>query len=93
MKNIVSFVKKKYRILIPVMVFVVLSVTIFFLYREYQYDNTRNKKEYSVFQYFSGVRVDYTAIVTYNLRDYIVSIEAKDKLESLKMHINQKLKN
>lgn len=79
MKNIVSFFKKKYRVLIPIMVIIVLSVTIFFLYREYQFDNTRNKVETPVFQYFSGVRVDYTAIVTYNLKDSIVEVEAKNK--------------
>lgn len=79
MKNIVNFCKKNYKVLIPVMVMTVLFVTIFFLYKEYKYDNTRNKVEIPVFQYFSGVRVDYTAIVTYNLKDEIVDIEAKNK--------------
>jgi len=79
MKKIVQFFKKKYKVLIPIMVIIVLSVTIFFLYREYQYDNTRNKVETSVFQYFSGVKVDYTAIVTYNLKDSIIDIAAKNK--------------
>ena len=79
MKNIVNFCKQKYKILIPIMVTVVLFVTIFFLYREYKYDNTRNKEEVSVFQYFNGVRVDYTSIVTYNLRDSIVGMEPKNK--------------
>ena len=77
MKNIVNFFKEKYKILIPVMVGIVLLVTIFFLYREYQYDNTRNKKEVPVFQYFSGIKTGYTAIVTYNLRGSIVDLESK----------------
>lgn len=79
MKNIVNFCKEKYKVLIPIMVAIVLFVTIFFLYREYKYDNTRNKQEESVFQYFGGVRIDYTAIITYNLRDSIVDLEAKNK--------------
>ena len=79
MKNIVNFCKKKYKVLIPVMVIIVLFVTLFFLYREYKYDNTRNKQEVSVFQYFSGVKVEYTSIVTYNLREAIVSVEPKNK--------------
>ena len=79
MKNIVNFFKKKYKVLIPVMVICVLFVTLFFLYREYKYDNTRNKQEVSVFQYFSGVRVDYTSVITYNLREAIVSVEPKNK--------------
>jgi len=80
MKNIVNFCKEKYKILIPIMVVIVLFVTIFFLYREYKYDNTRNKEEVSVYQYFGGVRVDYTSIITYNLRNSIVNIEPKDKV-------------
>lgn len=79
MKNIVKFCKEKYKILIPIMVMVVLLITIFFLYKEYKYDNTRDKKDVSVFQYFGGVKYDYTAIVTYNLRKSIVSVEPKDK--------------
>lgn len=79
MKNIVNFCKKNYKILIPVMVGIVLLVTLFFLYREYEYDNTRNKNEVSVFQYFAGVRTDYTAIITYNLKESIVNLEAKNK--------------
>ena len=79
MRNIVSFCKDKYKILIPIMAVIVLLVTIFFLYREYDYANTRNKKEVPVFQYFGGVKTEYTAIVTYNLKDSIVLVEAKDK--------------
>ena len=79
MKNIVKFLKEKYKILIPIMVSLVLIITIFFLYKGYQYDNSRNKKEISVFQYYSGIKVDYTAIFTYNLKDAIVNIEAKDE--------------
>ena len=80
MKNIVNFFKKNYKRLIPVMVIIVLLVTVFFLYRKYQLDNKRNKNEVSVFQYFSGVRVDYTAIITYNLKDSIVEFKPKKKI-------------
>ena len=79
MKNIVNFCRKHYKILIPIMVGIVLLVTIFFLYKEYQFDNKRNKEEVSVFQYFGGLKEEYTAIVTYNLKNSIVDIDAKDK--------------
>lgn len=79
MENITKFFKEKYKILIPIMVIMVLIVTIFFLYRKYEYDNTRNKQEVSVFQYYAGVRTDYKAIVTYNLKDSIIDIKAKNK--------------
>ena len=78
-KKIINFCKQKYNILIPVMVVFVLLVTVYFLYREYRYDNFRNKQEVSVFQYFGGMKNEYTAIVTYNLNDAIVDLTAKDK--------------
>ncbi|MBQ2873038.1 MAG: hypothetical protein IJE89_03455 [Bacilli bacterium] len=79
MKKIIEFCKEKYKILIPFMVGIVLLVTLVFLYKEYRYENTKNKKEISVYQYFGGIRTEYTAIVTYNLKDILVGIEAKDK--------------
>ena len=79
MRKIIDFCKEKYKILIPIMVAIVLLVTIFFLYREYKYDNTRNKEEVEVFQYFGGMKNDYTAIITYNLKDSVVNLESKNK--------------
>lgn len=78
MKEIINFCKKKYKVLIPVMVGIVLLVALFFLYREYEYENTRIKKEIAVFQTFFGERTDYKAIVTYNLKDSILDLNAKD---------------
>lgn len=79
MEKIMTIWKKNYKVLIPVMVVFVLLVALYFLYREYRYDNYRNKQEVKVYQYFGGIRTDYTAIVTYNLKDVIVSVDAKDK--------------
>lgn len=79
MKKIINFCKQKYKLLIPFMVIVVLIVTILFLYREYKYDNYRNKKEEVVYQYFGGQRIDYTAVITYNLKNLIVDVKPKNK--------------
>lgn len=79
MRKIIDFCKEKYKILIPIMVAIVLLVTIFFLYREYKYDNTRKKDEIEVFQYFGGMKNEYTAIITYNLKDSVVNLESKNK--------------
>ena len=79
MKKIVEFLKSRYKVLIPLMVVLVLLVTVYFFYREYKYDNYRNKVEVPVFQYFNSVRVDYQAQVVYNLRDVIVDINATDR--------------
>ena len=79
MNKITNFIKKKYKILIPIMVVFVLLITVFYLYKEYKYDNYRNKVEYNVYQCFGNKKKEYTAIVTYNLKDVIVDIEDKDK--------------
>ena len=79
MEKIIKFCKEKYKILIPIMVVLVLLITVYFLYKEYKYDSYRNKQEVSVYQCFNGVKTEYTAIITYNLRKNIVSIEGKDK--------------
>lgn len=78
MKKIINLFSEKYKILIPIMVVLVLLITTFFLYREYKFDNQRNKEEEKVFQYFSSVRVDYTGIITYNLKKSIVDFTAKN---------------
>lgn len=77
MKKIIKFLKNKYKILIPVMVVFVLLVAIYFLYKEYKYDNYRNKEEVAVYQYFGGVKTEYIAIITYNLKKLIVDITTK----------------
>ena len=79
MDKVKKFFMEKYKILIPVMVVFVLLIAVYYLYREYKYDNYKNKKEEAVFQYFGGMKNEYTAIVTYNLDDVIVDIKAKDK--------------
>ena len=79
MKKIINYFKQKYKIFIPVMVVFVLLVTVYFLYREYKYDNYKNKKEVAVYQYFGGIKNEYTAIITTNLKDVIVDISPKDK--------------
>ena len=79
MDKIVEFWKSKYKILIPIMVVFVLLITVYFLYREYKYDNYRNRHEELVYQYFGGMKTEYTGIITYNLKDVIVDVSAKDK--------------
>ena len=79
MKKIIDFCKQKYKILIPIMVVFVLLIVVFFLYREYKYDNYRKKQEVAVYQYLGGNKEEYTAIITYNLKDVIVDVVGKDK--------------
>ena len=79
MEKVINFLKQRYKIFIPVMVVFVLLITVYFWYREYKYDNYKNKKEEEVYQYFGGNKTEYTAIITSNLKDVIVDIDAKDR--------------
>ena len=72
MKNIIEFCKNKYKILIPVMVVFVLLVALLFYYKEYKYDSYRNHEEVDVYQYFGGIRTDYKAMISYNIKKIIV---------------------
>lgn len=78
MKKVIDYCKAHYKILIPIMAVIVLIGALIFFYKEYRYDNYRNKKEEHVFQYFAGIRNEYTAIITYNLKNSIVDIKPKD---------------
>jgi len=78
MKKFKDFCYKEYKILIPVMVVILLLVVMIFFYKEYQYDNYRNKVDERVYQYFGGFKNEYIAQVTYNLKDAIVDVKPKD---------------
>ena len=75
MEKIITFLKKKYKILIPIMVIFVLLISMYFLYKEYRYDYYRKKETVSVYQYFGGNIYEYDAIITYNLKKVIVDVE------------------
>ena len=78
MKKLVNLFLDKYKIMIPIMVVLVLLITTFFLYKEYKFDNQRNKNEEKVYQYFTAGKVSYTGIFTYNLKNSIVDFTPKD---------------
>lgn len=77
-KKIKDFCIREYKILIPVMVVGLLLIVLLFFYKEYQYDNYRNKVDVKVYQYFDEFKNEYTAQVTYNLKDAIVDVKPKD---------------
>lgn len=79
MEKLVNFWKKNYRVLIPIMVVIVLLITVYFLYREYKYDTYRNKQDNEVYQYFGGMKKEYTAVLTYDLNNRIIDVGAKNE--------------
>lgn len=78
-KKLKKFFHTRYKVLIPIMVVLVLLVTLYFLYREYKYDNYRDKRDTEVYQFFGGIKTEYTATIVYNLKKSIVDIIPKDK--------------
>lgn len=93
MGKILNFVKSRYKILIPIMVVFVLLIAVYFFYREYKYDNYRNKQEKMVYQHFNGVLVEYKAQIVYNLKDIIVDvnpIDRKIELEKTPLYLKGK---
>lgn len=76
-EKIKNFCIKEYKVLIPVMVVGLLLIVLLFFYKEYQYDNYRNKKDEEVYQYFDEYKTEYTAQITYNLKDAIVDVKPK----------------
>lgn len=79
MTNIFNKMKKSYKIIIPIVAVLVLMVALFYFYREYRYNNYKNKEEIKVYQYFSAVKTSYDLIVTKNLKGVIIEITPKGK--------------
>jgi len=78
MKKVRDFCLRQYKILIPVMVVGLLLIVMLFFYQEYKYDNLRNKKSEDVYQCFGGIKTEYKAQITYNLKNAIVDVKPLD---------------
>ena len=88
-----EFIKKKYNILIPVFLIVVILIAVFLYAREYKNNRYANVNDVSVYQYFSGKRLDYTASVGRNKKMVILNYEPKDfaiSLDSTPIYVNDK---
>ena len=75
MKN---FIKNKYNILIPVCLVVVLLIAILLYAKEYKNNRYAELKEVDVYQYFSGVKMEYTANIGRNRKNVILEYENED---------------
>ena len=76
MEKIINFIKKKYKILIPIMVIFVLLISMYFLYKEYRYDYYRKKETAAVYQYFGDSIYEYDALITYNINKVLVDVNS-----------------
>lgn len=73
-----EFIKNKYNILIPVFLLIVLLLAVFLYAKEYKNNRYAEVKEVEVYQYFSGVKMDYVAKISRNKSNVILEYENND---------------
>ena len=89
----IEFIKKKYNILIPVFLIIVISIAVILYVREYRNNRYAEYKEVNVYQYFSGNKMEYVAKIGRNRKGVVLNLEAKDfvaSLDSTPVYINKK---
>lgn len=78
-----EFIQKRYNILIPVFLLIVIVIAIILYAREYKNNRYSETKEVPVYQYFSGVKMEYTAKVSRNKNKAILNYELAEKIVNL----------
>ena len=78
-----EFIKNKYNILIPVFLLVVLLIAILLYSKEYKSNRYAYVSEVEVYQYFSGIKMEYVANISRNKKSVILEYENKDSVVSL----------
>lgn len=67
-----DFIKNKYNILIPVFLLLVLLIALLLYVKEYKNNRYAEEKEVLVYQYFSGVKMEYTARISRNKKNVVL---------------------
>jgi len=80
MKNKISKLlnNKNIKVIIPCIVLVVLLIIVFIYIREYKYSQYRNKQDKSFYQYFSELKFEYDATISFNKKEEIKKFIPKD---------------
>ena len=73
-----EFVKKNYNILIPVFLILVILIAVILYVREYKNNRYAENKDISVYQYFSGHKMDYIAKIGRNRKGVVLNFEPND---------------
>ena len=88
-----QFIKEKYNILIPVFLIIVILIAVFLYTREYKNNRYAKTEEVDVYQYFSGLKLEYKAKISRNKKNVILKYEPKDEvvnLSSIPIYIKSK---
>lgn len=78
-----EFIKNRYNILIPVFLLIVLLIAVILYTNEYKNNRYASVEEVEVYQYFSGIKMEYTALVSRNRKNVILEYENNDYVVSL----------
>lgn len=78
-----EFIKNKYNVLIPIFLLIVLLIAVLLYTKEYKNNRYAEVKEIDVYQYFSGVKMEYTAKIGRNRSNVILEYENNDYVVSL----------
>lgn len=88
-----EFIKNKYNVLIPIFLLLVLLIAVLLYSREYKNNRYATVEEVNVYQYFSGVKMEYVAKIGRNRKNVILEYENKDfavSLDSTPVYIKDK---
>ena len=78
-----EFIKNKYNILIPVFLLIVLLIALLLYTKEYKNNRYAEVKDIDVYQYFSGIKFEYTAKISRNRKNVILDYENSEFAVSL----------
>lgn len=78
-----EFIKNKYNIIIPVFLLIVLVIALLLYTKEYKNNRYAEVSETLVYQYFSGVKMEYTAKISRNKKNVILEYENSEFAVSL----------
>lgn len=78
-----EFIKNKYNIIIPVFLLIVLLIALLLYTKEYKNNRYANVNDVEVYQYFSGIKVEYIAKISRNKKNVILDFENTESVVSL----------
>lgn len=88
-----EFIKKRYNILIPAALLLVILIALLLYGREYKINRYVKETDTKVYQYFSGIKMEYELGIGRNRKEVILNLAPKDftiNLDSTPIYIEDK---
>lgn len=77
-----EFIKNKYNLFIPIFLLLVLLIAILLYAKEYKSNRYAYTDEVEVYQYLSGIKVEYVANISRNKKNVVLEFENRDYVSS-----------